>query len=142
MPPEEPAGKNPPDGAILYYKLQSAGPVTLEIDDSAGKLVRRFSSTDKAEPLDPQLDVAAYWLRPFQPLSADPGMHRFVWDLHGPPAPGATRREDEPPISAIYHNTPLRQGEWMPPGRYTVKLTVAGQTYTQPLVVKADPRER
>ena len=49
LPPEEPAGQNPPDGAILYYNLKSAasGPVTLEIFDSAKKLVRRYSSDDK-----------------------------------------------------------------------------------------------
>ena len=46
----------------------------------------------------------------------------------------------EPPISAIVHDTPVREGEWMPPGRYTVKLTVNGRTYTQPLLVKPDPR--
>ncbi len=42
LPPEEPAGQNPPDGAILYYYLKAAasGPVTLEISDAAGKLVR------------------------------------------------------------------------------------------------------
>ncbi len=40
LPPEEPAGQNPPDGAILYYYLKTAanGPVTLEISDATGKL--------------------------------------------------------------------------------------------------------
>ena len=142
LPPEEPAGKNPPDGAILYYYLKSAGPVTLEVSDSAGNVVRRFASADRPDPVDPQLDVPGYWLRPFQPLSGEAGMHRFVWDLHGPPARGAGRRPDELPISAIYHDTPVSEGEWMPPGRYTVKLTAGGQSYTQPLEVKPDPRER
>jgi photosystem II stability/assembly factor-like uncharacterized protein len=142
LPPEEPAGKNPPDGAILYYWLKSAAPLTLEIFDSTGKSVRRFAGADKPEPVDPHLDVPTYWLRPFQPLSADPGMHRFVWDLHGPPSHGGGRRAEEPPISAIYRDTPLAQGEWMPPGRYTVRLTAAGQTYSQTLEVKPDPREK
>jgi photosystem II stability/assembly factor-like uncharacterized protein len=142
LPPEEPAGKNPPDGAILYYYLNAAGPVTLEIFDSANKLVRRFASTDQADPPNAQLDVPTYWLRPFQPLSAERGMHRFVWDLHGAPAAasGGRRGGGEPPISAIVHDTPVSQGEWIPAGAYTVKITVAGQTYTQPLLVKPDPR--
>jgi photosystem II stability/assembly factor-like uncharacterized protein len=143
LPPEEPAGKNPPDGAILYYNLQSAaaGPVTLEIFDSSNTLVRRFSSEDKPEPPDPTLNVPTHWLRPFQLLGTDAGMHRFVWDLYGPPVRGGGRRgEDEPPISAIEHDTPTGQGEWMPPGEYLVKLTVAGQSYSQSLVVKPDPR--
>ncbi len=144
LPPEEPAGKNPPDGAILYYNLNAAaaGPVTLEILDSAGHLVRRFSSGDKPEPIDPALNVPSYWIRPFQPLSAAAGMHRFVWDLHAAHQGGGGRRGGEYPISAIYRDTPGAQGEWMPPGTYTVKLTVDGSDYTQQLVVKPDPRAR
>ena len=116
LPPEEPAGKNPPDGAILYYNLKAApaGPITLEILDTAGKLVRRFSSQDKAEPADPAINVPAYWIRPFQSLSTAPGMHRFVWDLHAAPAGAGRRRGGEYPISAIYQDTPGAQGEWMP----------------------------
>jgi len=65
-------------------------------------------------------------------------MHRFVWDVHYPP-PQAL--EPEFPISAIYHNTPKYPlGAWALPGNYTVKLTVDGETHTQPLVVKMDPR--
>ena len=146
LPPEEPAGKNPPDGATFYYYLKSAaaGPVTLEVFDSNDKAVRRFASTDKAEPPSPQLDVPTWWLRPFQPLSTDAGMHRFIWDLHAAPVVGRGGRRggDEAPISAIYQDTPMAQGEWMPPGSYTVRLTVGGQTYAQGLVVKADPREK
>jgi photosystem II stability/assembly factor-like uncharacterized protein len=143
QPPEEPAGKNPPDGAILYYNLKAApaGPIALEILDTAGKLVRRFSGQDKAEPADPAINVPDYWIRPFQPLSTAAGMHRFVWDLHAAPAGGGRRRGGEYPISAIYQDTPGAQGEWMPAGNYTVKLTVDGHTYTQVLTVKPDPRK-
>ncbi len=40
IPPDEAAGQNPPDGAIINYTLASAasGPVTLEILDAAGKI--------------------------------------------------------------------------------------------------------
>lgn len=65
-------------------------------------------------------------------------MHRFVWDMHYAPPESL---EHEFPISAIYHNTvkyPL--GAWALPGNYTVKLTVGGKSYTQPLVVRMDPR--
>jgi len=68
-------------------------------------------------------------------------MHRFVWDLHGTPgAPAKDAEAEEPPISAVDRDTPMHQGEWMPPGTYTVKLTLDGKSYTQPLLVKADPR--
>jgi photosystem II stability/assembly factor-like uncharacterized protein len=142
LPPEEPAGQNPPDGAILYYNLKSAasGPVTIDILDSTGKVLSRFESTDQPPPPDPLLNVPTYWIRPFARPGAAAGMHRFVWDLHAAPVAGGRRRGGEYPISAIHQDTPGAQGEWMPPGVYTVKLTVDGRTYTRQLTVLPDPR--
>jgi hypothetical protein len=140
LPPEEPAGQNPPDGAIFYYSLKSASPtpVTLEVFDATKNLVRRYSSDDKAEPIDPLLTAPTYWVRPPAILPSDVGMHRFVWDLHYPP-PDALRHEY--PISAIYRDTPRYPlGAVVTPGQYTVKLTAGGKSYTQPLTVKMDPR--
>jgi photosystem II stability/assembly factor-like uncharacterized protein len=144
LPPEEPAGKNPPDGAIIDYTLQSAaaGPVKLQILDGNGKIIRAFSSTDKPEAtmqeLGKELNVPLYWIRPPQILSDAAGQHRFVWDLRTPP-PASLRHEY--PISAIVHDTPrLPGGPAVMPGVYTVKLDVGGQTYTQPLEIKMDPR--
>ncbi len=140
LPPEEPAGQNPPDGTILYYNLKStvSTPVTLEIFDSAKKLVRRYSSDDKPDPIDPALNVPTYWIRPPSILSAAAGLHRFVWDLCYPP-PDAV--DHEYPISAIYRDTPRYPlGALAVPGEYSVKLTVNGKSYTQPLTVKMDPR--
>ncbi|MCU1237247.1 MAG: hypothetical protein JWP63_5214 [Candidatus Solibacter sp.] len=142
LPPEEPAGNNPPDGAILYYNLKSAatGAVVIDILDSTGKVLARYESTDQPPAPDPLLNVPTYWIRPFTRPSAAAGMHRFVWDLHAAPTGEARRRGGEYPISAIYRDTPGLQGEWMPPGTYTVKLTVDGRSYTQPLIVRPDPR--
>ena len=143
LPPEVPAGKNPPDGAILDYYLGSAakGPVTLEILDEQGQLVKRYASTDKPpsmEKLAAEHPIPMYWVRPTQILSGEAGMHRFVWNLHYP-QPDAL--ETEFPISAILHDTPeYPLGAWVLPGKYTVKLNVDGKSYTQPLVVKMDPR--
>ena len=140
LPPEIPAGQNPPDGAILYYWLKAnSAPVKLEIMDESGKLVRAFSSDDRPEAVDEkELVVPTYWLRPHQPLSPQAGMHRFVWDLHYPP-PDAL--EHDYPISAIYRDTPRYPlGPAILPGQYKVKLTVGGKTLTQPLVIKMDPR--
>jgi hypothetical protein len=65
-------------------------------------------------------------------------MHRFVWDLHYAP-PDSLGHEF--PISAIYHDTPkLPLGASALPGNYTVKLTVDGKSFSQPLMVKMDPR--
>jgi photosystem II stability/assembly factor-like uncharacterized protein len=142
LPPEEPAGKNPPDGAIIYYHLKSdaAGPVNLEILDSRDRLVRRYSSADKAEAANEAAQpIPSYWIRPPHILPASAGAHRFVWDLHYPPPGGTTRRMY--PISAIYRDTPSEpMGLLAAPGKYTVRLTVDGQSYTQPLTLKMDPR--
>jgi photosystem II stability/assembly factor-like uncharacterized protein len=141
LPPDEPAGQNPPDGAILYYRLKTApaGPVTIEILDSSQKLVRKFSSADTAEPVNPQeLNIPTYWIRPSQPLTASVGMHRFVWDLHYPPPPA---QRFSYPISAIYRDTPREpQGPAVMPGEYQVRLTVDGKSLMQPLAVRMDPR--
>jgi photosystem II stability/assembly factor-like uncharacterized protein len=141
LPPEEPAGQNPPDGAIInyYLKTSAASPITLEILDSSGKLVRRYASDDKPEPVrEKELNIPTYWIRPPQRLSTDAGMQRFVWDLRYAPPPAERRAY---PISAIYRDTPAEPlGPEVLPGQYTVRLTVSGKAYTQPLVVKMDPR--
>ncbi len=139
-PPEEPAGENPPDGAILHYYLanDARGPVTMEILDADGGLVRRHSSADPLEPPLEGQNVPDYWPRLQQALSAEAGLHRFVWDMHYP-RPAVLRLRY--PISAVANNTPVSPvGPSVLPGRYTVRLTVGGQSQSQPLVVAMDPR--
>ncbi len=140
LPPDEPAGQNPPDGAILNYYLKSsaAGPVAVEIMDSNGKAVRRLSSGDPVPARDPELAIPEYWVRPPQVLSAAAGFHRFMWDMHYPPVPGV---KSEYPISAVEENTaPTPTSPWIMPGKYTVVLIVDGKKYTQSLTVEMDPR--
>src|SRR5438132_2078598 len=141
LPPDEPAGQNPPDGAIIDYFLSGAPPssvASLEILDSAGKLVRQYASTDIAEEPKDTGQIPWYWIRPTRVLSAAPGMHRFVWDLHYTPAPGV---RPSYPIAAVAFNTaPSPTSPWVMPGTYTVKLTANGKSVTRPLVVKMDPR--
>jgi photosystem II stability/assembly factor-like uncharacterized protein len=140
LPPDVPAGGNPPDGAAIDYYLsrQASGPVTLEIRDAAGQVVRRFSSADPAPTPDPALSIPEYWVRPPQVLSKERGVHRFNWDMRYEPVPNVAPSY---PIAAVYRNTaPEATSPWVMPGQYTVALTVNGTTYTQPLLVKMDPR--
>jgi photosystem II stability/assembly factor-like uncharacterized protein len=143
LPPDEPFAANPPSGAMIDYYLPRAasGPVTLEILDERGQLVRRFSSSDKPpaseEELKKQL-IPLYWLRPFRMLSTEAGMHRWVWGLHYA-SPEATHHEY--PISAIPGDTPRYPlGPTVLPGPYTARLTVDGKTYSAGFTVKMDPR--
>jgi photosystem II stability/assembly factor-like uncharacterized protein len=143
IPPDEPLGENPPDGAILNYYLAkpATGPVTIEVLDSKGGVVRRYSSADQPEQTAAQLNqqiIPLYWIRPFNALSAAAGMHRWVWDLRYA-KPLATHYDY--PISAVPHDTPRTpQGPLVLPGAYSVRLTVGGQSYNAPLIVKMDPR--
>jgi len=144
LPPEVPAGKNPPDGAIIDYYLGAAasGDVTLEVFDHAGKLVRRYSSTDQPpytlEEQSKSQIIPTYWIQEPKILSAESGMHRWVWNLHYT-APESLRYDY--PIAAVPHDTPRYPlGPRALPGIYTVKLTTGGHTYSQSLTVKEDPR--
>jgi hypothetical protein len=149
LPPDEPHAPNPPEGAIVDYYLASnaSGPVTLDVVDTAGAVVRHYSSADPPEhPLpDPATDapLPLYWYRASQTLSASAGMHRFTWDMHYQPIAGVGggRGEDALPIAAVPFNTvPSPATPRVAPGTYTLKLTVDGRTYSQPIIVKQDPR--
>ncbi len=143
IPPDEPSGKNPPDGAILDYFLAASAhhPVTLEILDARGDVIRRYASTDTPELSQDQLEkqlIPLYWVRPFRALSTEAGMHRWVWDLRYP-APDSLRREY--PIAAVPHDTPrLPLGPPAVPGEYMVRLSADGHTFSAPLTIKMDPR--
>ncbi len=143
LPPETPAGKNPPAGAIIDYSLHStpSGEVTLEIIDNAGGVVRKFSSNDQPRKIDETQAFPTYWFNPPAPLSKNSGLNRFVWDL----------RYERPPsmrysysIAAAYGEDAIMipEGPLALPGVYQVKLTVDGRSYAAPLELKMDPRVR
>jgi hypothetical protein len=131
VPMDEALAENPPDGAVVDYWLRdkARGPVQLEIFDADGTLVRRFSSDDVLPRTNPKnVPIAMEWVRDPAALSAEPGMHRFVWDLHYA-------------LPQSVHRTFYGlAGVWSLPGNYTVKLTADGRSASQELVVKMDPR--
>ncbi len=143
LPPEEPAGENPPDGAMIDYWLKRPGSnVTLEIVDAAGALVRRYSSIDPpsytVESEASRVNFPSWWVQPPTMLASAQGLQRFVWDLHYAPPKAFSSSY---PIAAIPGHTPrLPQGPWVPPGAYTVRLTAAGRTLERALTVRMDPR--
>ncbi len=143
IPPDEPSGRNPPNGAVIdYYLPQPAkGAVSIEILDANGAPVRRVSSTDaigfSATEREKEL-IPQYWIRQPKALETTAGMHRFVWDLHGT-TPRAVRRGF--PISAVPGDTPQEPlGPVATPGVYRVRLEVGGQHWEQPVTVMPDPR--
>jgi hypothetical protein len=123
---------------IDYFLPSAASNVKLEILDASGKVIRTYASSDQPEPMDPNLAIPAYWVRPSRVISAAAGMHRWLWDMHYQPAP--TGRPNYA-MQAVSHDTPPSPtSPWVLPGNYSVRLTVDGQSMTQPIAVAMDPR--
>lgn len=162
LPPEVAAGENPPPGAIIdYYLAANARSVTLEILDAAGKVVRSHSSADTAQNPHPGVDPVAYtklcqarttalncslplyWQAPPMIIATNKGMHRFSWDMHFDPieTPDGEIGGGDDAVGAVPHRTyPDPHAPWVPAGNYTVRLTVDGTKFTQPITVRMDPR--
>jgi photosystem II stability/assembly factor-like uncharacterized protein len=132
LPGSAPAGENPPDGAIIDYYLKTAAadqPVTLDILDSSGKLVQRFSTADRPKSAAAESPFGG---RGQAPLMGNAGMNRFVWNLRYPSAPDL--KGGPYPCQCGRLIGPLAL-----PGSYTVQLTSVGQTLSAPLEIKLNP---
>ena len=130
-PKEEPTAPNPPEGAIINYYLKAAatGPVTLEILQPDGRLVRRYSRSDPVAPIPdpPAAPVPLYWYRPPQ-VAVDRSGHAPLRLGRALPAarrtgPGEGALGAVPtqlPIQAIpYNSAPAPATPWVAPGTYT-----------------------
>jgi photosystem II stability/assembly factor-like uncharacterized protein len=159
-PPEVPHGENPPAGALLDYYLAKSikGPLTLEIVDENGVVIRSMASDDPVLSPDPALDrqgydricqaqpsapncrVPLYWPAPQNVISTKQGMHRVAWDLRYEPLDGEPLIDSRAGVGVPGHTYPTPKAPWAPPGHYLVRLRAEGQIYTQPLVLEIDPR--
>jgi hypothetical protein len=139
FPPEVPHAKNPPPGALIdYYLSAPAATVALDVIDASGTVVRHLSNA----PIPPLNElpppIADIWVEKPMPMPATAGSHRVNWNI---------RYDNPPALSHSYEingnpaETPASpEGALALPGVYTLKLTVDGQSYTQPVTVKNDPR--
>ena len=126
------AGENPwPGLAVDYYlKEKPQGDVTLAFLDSAGTVIRTFSSKTDTTKRAAVEDSATYAPSDsIVPVRA--GTNRFVWNLRSP---------DADKVKDVVVDEGMVEGPVALPGRYTVKLTVAGKSYSQPFTVAEDPR--
>ncbi|MEZ4455272.1 MAG: hypothetical protein R2882_01795 [Gemmatimonadales bacterium] len=118
------AGDDPDYGATINYYLRApaARAPTITIADAAGKTVRTLRGTNTA------------------------GLNRVAWDLRGEPS-AEVRLLTAPEYAAYLAPGPEGRSApgtgrltiLLPPGRYTVKLTVDGAEQTAPLEVRKDP---
>lgn len=140
LPQEEPAGENPPDGAIIdYYLSNQVAEVQLDIfskEKTGPVLIRHYSSKDTLYEVG-AVNIPLYWIRPEQLLSSDAGHHRFCWDMRYQPL----NVPPSYPIGANYMNTaPEPTAPWVMPGNYNIRLTVDGKTMEKEITVRMDPR--
>jgi photosystem II stability/assembly factor-like uncharacterized protein len=119
--PEQPAGEN--------ADAKKDPPITLEILDAKGQLVRKYPAKKQAG--DEGGDDEGFGRPREQALPAEAGLNRFVWDMH---YEGATKVPRSPLWAG---NT---DGPQAVSGTYQVRLTVQGKTYAAPLEIKPDPR--
>ncbi len=128
---DEPQAANPPNGVILYYWLKTApsAPVTLEVSDDSGTVLRTFSSAEAAPSPGGRPGgiprVSPLWQPRPEPFSAAPGLHRAVW-LPVPPRRGGAGGFG----GGVFGVPPA----WLT-GTFTAKLTVDGKAYTQRFTV-------
>ncbi|HXM59788.1 MAG TPA: hypothetical protein VN950_02960 [Terriglobales bacterium] len=126
------AGDNPPAGALIYYFLKDKpkGDTTIEILDSTGSVIRKYSS-NKTEELDEPLTPEDK--KPEKEVKPEVGLNRFVWDLR---CTGSSRVPD-------YYLWEYKDGDRGPlavPGKYRVRLTVDGKSQIAAFEVTMDPR--
>jgi photosystem II stability/assembly factor-like uncharacterized protein len=132
-PPGAAIGANPPSGVEVFYYLKNkpSGEVTLEVLDSAGKLVKKFSSKAAERPGAPGGEEGFFSRGGPTRVPADAGLDRFVWDI---------RYTDASRFPGLILWAGETRGPRASPGVYQVRLTVDGKSQTQPFEVKEDPR--
>jgi photosystem II stability/assembly factor-like uncharacterized protein len=125
-------GKNPPNGAVIYFNFKEAPKqeVKIEILDAAGSVIREYSSV-KTQPIEEPLDPDDK--KPEKEIKPEAGLNRFVWDLHYEEA-------NRVPGYFLWEYTEGSRGPLALPGNYQVRLTANGKSETAPFEVKIDPR--
>ena len=135
---DEPHVDNPQNGvAIDFYLKKASDPVTLEIVDSTGKVVKTYSTKPDANASQSPRGttggiprVSPLWVSAPAPFSAGAGMHRIIWEpLYVPPRP--------PGQAGGFFNQ--NRGTRLS-GTFTAKLTVGDKVQSQTFKVDPDPR--
>jgi len=133
------AGDNPPRGAIIDYFLKKKPkdpdkePITLEVLDSKGALIHKYTSAEEEEEEDEfSMGEEEEEEKEAKRLPTKVGVNRFTWSLR---YKGAEKIKKAKADSGNPELGPL-----VLPGTYTLKLTVDGKTMTTTVKVDPDPR--
>jgi photosystem II stability/assembly factor-like uncharacterized protein len=118
---------------IDYFLKDAADPVTIEILDATGGVIRSLKSTGEKEKPDaenaPGEDDSGQPAPPKVPFAK--GLNRFVWDL---------RYAGAHDFKGLIMWAGSTRGPIAPPGRYQVRVTAAGQTQTRPFTIVRNPK--
>jgi photosystem II stability/assembly factor-like uncharacterized protein len=127
-----PVGSNPPGGVVIDYSLKSApkDDITMEILDAKGQIVRKFSSK---KPKQEAGEEGFFGMRGAPPLPKKAGLNRYVWNMQYPIARSVPHAQ---------YDGGFPTGILALPGKYEVKLTVDGTSYTAPIELGMDPRAK
>lgn len=152
LPATATIGKNPANGAVVYYSLKTkpTTDVVLEFLDAGGKSMRKFTAAAPKPQPTPAPGTAPVEMRTQQPpppageeaesfgrggpparVTTDVGLNRFVWDM---------RYADIVRFPGMILWAGETRGPRITPGTYQVKLTVDGRTMAETFEVKSDPR--
>ncbi len=130
-------GQNPPPGATFYYRLAGEpakkDEITLEILDSSGAVIRRFSNHRSRDEAAGGGEEEGGYRRRRAPsvLPAKAGLNRFTWDLRG---------EDASRFKGLVLWGGGLQGPRVVPGTYRARFQAAGRTQEVSFEVRKDPR--
>ena len=118
--PTRNAGRNPPYGATVFYRLKAAPDtamtMTMEFRDARGTVVRSFATRGDS----------------VNKLTAKEGLNSMSWNLR---RAAPTRLG-----SVLLFGAPGDGGARVAAGKYSVRLTMGTTVKTQPLEVLQDPR--
>ena len=123
----------PSNAVNINYYLQTVtnSPISLDILNTTGDVIRSFRSADKAKKkVDKERNMSTEFSgRGSTPLlKTSGGLHQFRWDM---------RHE------GIWDKDPKksgRNGALVSPGEYTVRMKVNGQTSHETFTIKMDPK--
>ena len=120
-------GVNPATGVVVYYQLpelKKDDEITMEIKDSAGNVVRSFTS--KADEKFIRYDSGP---RPNPTLTKTKGLNRFVWDMRYASMVGVPHVRIEGGFN----------GHKAIPGKYSITLKTPAQTLSTDAEILANP---
>jgi photosystem II stability/assembly factor-like uncharacterized protein len=126
------SGNGAGSATIQYWLAAPADSITIQILDAGGKVVGTFTGPREEAKPDSTAE-GGYGNREPPAPTAKAGLNRFSWNLR---YPAATKFDG----LVIWNGT--TQGPLAPPGSYSVRLSVSGQTQAKSFSVAMDPRLR